>query len=232
MPFLPAQRYKETGLRKRQAWEQTWELQRREDAIESEVMSGLEARARKNAIELAEEAEKMEGAGEVDPASKMEAARRMAEHHLREQIKERQKREIGPIPVPPKYGSTDFKKPGWWKLRGKLDVPKERWVSYPGLHTAASPSPLFAWAGWNHLQQAQALAALYVQRKEQDGWDAQQRTPILAGLQELVPWLRQWHNDVDPTFDMRLGDHFAEFVEEERRTLGLTAEDLEKARLG
>jgi hypothetical protein len=37
VPFLPFQRYKETGLRKRRDWEQTWELQRREDEVEREV---------------------------------------------------------------------------------------------------------------------------------------------------------------------------------------------------
>ena len=31
VPFLAAYRYKESGLRKRQAWEETWDLQRRED---------------------------------------------------------------------------------------------------------------------------------------------------------------------------------------------------------
>jgi hypothetical protein len=232
VPYLPAQRYKEPGLRKRQAWEETWALQRQEDAIEAEVMSELEPEARKIALALAEEAEKTAGAGTVDPASKMETARGIAERLLREQIKERQAKEVGPIPVPPKYGSTDFKKAGHWKLRGKLDVPKERWVSYPGLHTQAAPSPLYAWAGWNHLQQAQALAALYVERKDRDGWKGPELAPILAGLQELVPWLKQWHNDLDPTFDLRLGDYFADYVEEERRAQGLTVEDIEKVRLG
>ena len=55
--------------------------------------------------------------------------------------------------------------------------------------------------------------------------------PILAGLQELVPWLKQWHNDVDNHYDVRLGDHFADFIEEERRTHSLTVEDIEKVRL-
>ena len=34
VPFLAAHRYKESGLRKREAWEETWELQRREDRRE------------------------------------------------------------------------------------------------------------------------------------------------------------------------------------------------------
>src|ERR1700722_6411841 len=35
------------------------------------------------------------------------------------------------IPVPPKYTSTDFFKNSYWRHRGKLDVPKERFISYP-----------------------------------------------------------------------------------------------------
>ena len=34
VPFLAAYRYKDSGLRKREAWEETWALQRREDAGE------------------------------------------------------------------------------------------------------------------------------------------------------------------------------------------------------
>lgn len=37
VPYLAAQRYKDSGLRKREAWEQTWALQRREDAGEQVV---------------------------------------------------------------------------------------------------------------------------------------------------------------------------------------------------
>ena len=39
---------------------------------------------------------------------------------------------LGNVPVPPKYASKDFKSATCWSLRGKLDVPKERWVSFPG----------------------------------------------------------------------------------------------------
>jgi Domain of unknown function (DUF7008) len=35
------------------------------------------------------------------------------------------------IDVPPKYASADFAKQSYWRHRGKLDVPKERFISYP-----------------------------------------------------------------------------------------------------
>lgn len=37
VPFLPVLRYKPDGLRKREIWERTWDLQRAEDAIDAEV---------------------------------------------------------------------------------------------------------------------------------------------------------------------------------------------------
>src|SRR5262249_25544152 len=36
VPFLPCQRYKESGLRKSQDWQHVWELQREEDRISAE----------------------------------------------------------------------------------------------------------------------------------------------------------------------------------------------------
>jgi hypothetical protein len=128
------------------------------------------------------------------------------------QRKEDAGEDVGTIAVPPKYGQADFADKASWKLRGKLDVPKERFVAYPGLQRDTDPTPLVGWAGWDHLQQAHALATIYEQRRSTDGWDAPRLIPILAGLAELVPWLRQWHNDVDPSIGQALGDFYADFV--------------------
>ena len=46
--------------------------------------------------------------------------------------------------------------------------------------------------------------------------------PLLAGLLELLPWLQQWHNDIDPAIGARMGDYFDGFVDDEARALGLT----------
>ncbi|EUA08690.1 putative dNA methylase [Mycobacterium xenopi 4042] len=75
-----------------------------------------------------------------------------------------------PIPVPPKYTSADFAKPSYWSHRGKLDVPKERFISYPNAGRESDTTELLGWAGWDHADQALALAALISQRIE-DGWD-------------------------------------------------------------
>ncbi len=180
VPFLAAFRYTEDGLLKRAAWEETWEKQRQEDAIDAR---GLPA-------------------GE---ASRLKAT------------------EVGPIPVPPKYGRTDFRRPSYWGLRGKLDVPKERFILYPGAELGATdPSPVVGWAGWDHLQQAQALAFLDDQRKQGAGWGAERLVPLLAGVAELLPWLRQWHNEPDPELGGGPGDLFTDFVQREARAAGHT----------
>jgi len=168
VPFLPVLRYKDTGIRKRQQWETTWELQRREDAGDN----------------------------------------------------------VGAIPVPPKYKSADFIKADYWRLRGGLDVPKERWISYPGCERGADGSLVIAWAGWDHLQQATALASYYLDMKENEGWQAERLQPLLAGLLELIPWLKQWHNEYDADAGARMGDYFEGFVADEARALELTPDDL------
>ncbi|XXY16177.1 BREX-2 system adenine-specific DNA-methyltransferase PglX [Sorangium sp. So ce216] len=131
-----------------------------------------------------------------------------------------------PIPVPPKYDAKDFRDPNYYRLRGKLDVPKERFISYPGAEKDDDPSPLFGWAGWNHLERATALAGLYQERKTEDGWGADRLTPLLAGLLELVPWLKQWHNEMNEEFGERLGDYYERYVDTEARALGLSLDAL------
>lgn len=134
--------------------------------------------------------------------------------------------DVGQIPVPPKYQGKDFLKDSHWKLRGALDVPKERWVSYPGCERGADASLPILWAGWNPLQQAQAVAAYYMEMKDTEGWPTERLIPLLAALQQLVPWLKQWHNELDPTFGERMGDYYAGFLADEARNHGLTLEAL------
>jgi len=133
---------------------------------------------------------------------------------------------VGSIPVPPKYRSSDFQRADFWRLRGGLDVPKERWVSFPGCERGADGSLVIAWAGWDHLQQATALATYYLDMKENEGWQAERLQPLLAGLLELIPWLKQWHNDYNADAGARMGDYFEGFVADEAKSLGLTLDDL------
>jgi hypothetical protein len=170
VPFLAAHRLKDTGLRKREAWEHTWELQRTEDAG---ILSDDER----------------------------------------------------PIPVPPKYTSADFRKASWWQARGKLDVPKERFVLYPGAGRETDPTLVLGWAGWDHAQQFLAVATLIAER-EAEGWDDERLVPLVAGLAELMPWVRQWHDEVDPTYGVNMADFCEEQLRDRAAQVGKTVDQL------
>lgn len=103
------------------------------------------------------------------------------------------------IPVPPKYSTPDFQKVGYWKARGKLDVPKERFVLYPGVGREGDNSPVLGWAGWNHRDQAVALVR-EIMNQQALGASSEALVPMVAGLVELEPWLHQWHTELEPEF--------------------------------
>ncbi|MFI0791572.1 BREX-2 system adenine-specific DNA-methyltransferase PglX [Micromonospora rubida] len=167
VPFLAAYRLKDSGLRKREAWEHTWDLQRREDRGEK----------------------------------------------------------IGEIPVPAKFTSADFRKQSWWQHRGKLDVPKERFILYPDAGRETDPTQLLGWAGWDHAQQALALNAVIAER-ETEGWADDKLVPLVAGLAELQPWVRQWHDETDPTYQLNLADYLEEQLRGRAHQVGMTVEQL------
>lgn len=167
VPYLAAFRLKDSGLRKRAAWEHTWDLQRREDAGEK----------------------------------------------------------VGTIPVPPKYTSADFRRAPWWRARGKLDVPKERFILYPDAGRSTDPTALLGWAGWDHAQQGLALNVIIGQR-EADGVEDDKLIPLIAGLAELQPWVEQWHAEVDPTYGVSLAQFLREQLRDRSLQVGKTAEEL------
>jgi hypothetical protein len=172
VPFLAAYRYKESGLRKRAAWEHIWDLQRQEDA-------GTYRR-------------------HVD----------------------------GAIPVPPKYTSADFARTEYWTHRGKLDGPKERFILYPDAGRHTDPTPVLGWAGWDHAQQALAIAQL-IQRGEAEGWDDQRLVPLVAGLAELQPWVQQWHAAPDAFYGgVSPAEFFAEQLDTRAGQVGMTLDQL------
>ncbi|GAA4479473.1 BREX-2 system adenine-specific DNA-methyltransferase PglX [Rhodococcus olei] len=129
------------------------------------------------------------------------------------------------IPVPPKYTSADFAKSSFWSHRGKLDVPKERFISYPGAGRATDPTPLLGWAGWNHAQQGLALATIYAYR-ESEGMPLTELVPVVAGIAEVLPWVRQWHSGVDPTFGIDLADYLQGQLSEKSAAVGIPAADV------
>ena len=81
--------------------------------------------------------------------------------------------------------------------------------------------------GYDHLQQVQAISAYFAEVQEKGGSDDPRLVPLLGCIQQLIPWLKQWHNVIHPEFGYRLGDYFEGFVKDEARTLGLTVEDVQ-----
>jgi hypothetical protein len=133
--------------------------------------------------------------------------------------------DVGRIAVPPKYASSDFRKASYWKHRGKLDVPKERFVSVHGAERDASAGDstmVLAWGGFDHAQLAQALATLLFQRQTADGWTGERLIPLIAALDEVVPWVEQWHPDVDPSFGQPLGTFYRGLIDQALDSIGAT----------
>ncbi len=130
------------------------------------------------------------------------------------------------IPVPPKYAQADFRAGSYWSQRGKLDVPKERFVSYPQASPDADPTLLLGWAGWDHAEQAEALVTLVTDRSEDAGWGTGRLTPLLAGLAELMPWLWQWHGEYDAEWGGVPAEDCRAFLDEQRGRHQLTEGDL------
>jgi hypothetical protein len=130
------------------------------------------------------------------------------------------------IPVPPKYKSSDFAKTSYWSHRGKLDVPKERFISYPYANPDGDESLLIGWAGWDHREQASALINLIEERANTDGWEVDRIKPLLVGLAEVMPWVRQWHNEVDDRFGESPADAYDRYLLSQQEKYGLSADDL------
>lgn len=124
------------------------------------------------------------------------------------------------IPVPPKYGPKDFRSTAIWQARGKLDVPKERFISYPDVHLENDPTGVFGWAGWDHRDQAIALARLVQTASDEV------RVPLLAGLVELEPWLHQWHAEPDSRTGASPAETITAMLDGQAYELGMTRADL------
>ena len=56
--------------------------------------------------------------------------------------------------------------------------------------------------------------------KDNEGWVPDRLVPLLAGIAELVPWIKHWHNDPDPGHGQRMGDYLDNLVDDEARALG------------
>lgn len=99
-------------------------------------------------------------------------------------------------PGTPEYKSDEFSDGTAWKLRGKLNIPRERFISYTefdhtqrGVDAPESGGPWFGWAGWDPAQRADALAFL-LDQANRAGWELRWRQcGLRAALRDLLPEL-------------------------------------------
>lgn len=129
------------------------------------------------------------------------------------------------VPVPPKYSSADFRKGTYMAHRGKLDVPKERFIHYPQAGIAADGTLQLGWAGWDHFQQYLALAGL-MDDMVRDGASDVALVPLVAGLGELLFWVEQWHDALDPAFGVNAADFARSDFDQRRVQVGASETDL------
>lgn len=73
---------------------------------------------------------------------------------------------VDSIPVPPEYSqgsrgkSTDFVRNEYWRVRGKLDVPKESFIAFTEVPGRSGVETLYGWAGWTAQQRVKAILAI------------------------------------------------------------------------
>lgn len=97
---------------------------------------------------------------------------------------------VGTIPIPPEYSqgsrgkSTDYAKNEYWKLRGSLDVPTERFIAFT--EVPGDGATLYGWAGWTPLQRLKALLALD-EKLEDAGHPLADRVGVLDSAWRLLP---------------------------------------------
>ncbi|MEU6628826.1 BREX-2 system adenine-specific DNA-methyltransferase PglX [Streptomyces parvus] len=167
VPYAPALRYKESGLRKRADWEQVWRLQRSEDRT-----------------------------GES----------------------------LG-IPVPPKFRAADFRQAHYWPLRGSLDIPRERFVSYPKA-VGEQSSLLLGWSGWSDSDRVLVLLDLVAALEQQGRPSLHEVAPLLGGIRELIPWVHQWETATASDSDFGQAERYQGELDDLCAAYGLSVQDL------
>jgi hypothetical protein len=142
------------------------------------------------------------------------------------QLSEDRGKDVGAIPVPPKYAQVDFRSAIYWRHRGKLDVPKERFVLVPNAERGADPSPVVGWAGWDERDLARAIAGRLMELREHEAAGVERVTSLLAGVLELLPPMHRRHPESDPLYGGPPGQYFEGWLDGQLAELALTRDNL------
>lgn len=133
--------------------------------------------------------------------------------------------EAGFLP-PPRYSSADFQKVGYWRLRGKLDVPRERFVSYRPSTAKQLRNQVVGWCGWTNGERLRVLEDLMKPDSALRAGESDTAVvPLLAGYLEIL-------TEIDCGVErggaigsvVEVGGH--EFLRKNQRELGLDSETL------
>ncbi|GAB3393536.1 hypothetical protein GCM10027514_38480 [Azotobacter armeniacus] len=98
-------------------------------------------------------------------------------------------------------------------------------MSYHSCKRGADGSLPIAWpAGTTCNRSPSSPLTTWQNMRKQESWPNERL--LLVGLRELVPWLKQWHNDLDPNYGERMGDYYEGSLKDEVRALGVTLGEL------
>lgn len=104
--------------------------------------------------------------------------------------------------VPP-TDTSGFCKTSYWQARGKLDVPKERFILYPVAGRETDPTSLLGWAvgtmpssPWRCRWSSAPVRSTAGRTNGRFHWSPASHEP--------QPWVEQWHSDVEPTHGVSL----------------------------
>ncbi|MEU4351755.1 BREX-2 system adenine-specific DNA-methyltransferase PglX [Streptomyces sp. NPDC023838] len=129
------------------------------------------------------------------------------------------------IPVPPKFRASDFRHAHYWLLRGSLDIPRERFISYPSA-VGEQGSLLLGWSGWSDSDRVLVLLDLVGTLQQQGRPSLHEVAPLLASMRELIPWVRQWATSTASGSDADQGEQYQRELDDLCAAYGLSTRDL------
>ena len=110
-------------------------------------------------------------------------------------------------------------------------MPKERFVELVGCESDEHGEPVYLWAGLDHRQRAWAVVNYFNEAQSTLGWEPERLKVLLAVLLDVLPWLKQWHNELDE-YNMRFGEVVDGFYAQKCQELNLPPDEVEARRIG
>jgi hypothetical protein len=102
--------------------------------------------------------------------------------------------DVGDIPKPPEFKSDDFVKGDYYSIRGKLNVPRERFIAFEDLTPAR-----YGWNGWRDLERGMAQVEAFTEAEADPQnplppptHDDPRRCGVTLGLWESLDDVKRW----------------------------------------